>query len=67
MKEVILDITGNYDLIELDKACEKRIAGSSLKFLKTIFVDSIEKHYVMPETTFLLYAKEVEPRKTKEG
>ena len=67
MKEVVLDITGNYDLIELDKACEKRLSGSTLKFLKTIFVDSIEKLYAMPETTFLLYAKEVEPRKTKEG
>ena len=67
IKNIVLEITGNYDVIEMDKACEKRLSGSTYKFLKVKSCDGMEKLYAMPETTFLLYAKEVEPRKSKEG
>ena len=51
---------------ELKKRCENRLGGSSMKVLKIMNVDTSEKLYAMPESTFMLYAKEVPARNIKE-
>lgn len=62
----ILDIQGKFTDDELKKRCENRLGGSSLKVLKIMNVDTSEKLYAMPESTFMLYAVEVPPRTSKE-
>ena len=62
----ILDIQGKFTDDELKKRCENRLAGSSYKVLKIISVDTTEKLYAMPESTFMLYAVEVPARTSKE-
>ena len=61
-----LDIQGKFSDDELKKRCENRLAGSSMKVLKIMNVDTTEKLYAMPESTFMLYAKEVPARNIKE-
>lgn len=62
----VLDIQGKFLDEELKKRCENRLTGSSMKVLKIMKVDTTEKLYAMPESTFLLYAKEVPARNIKE-
>ena len=62
----ILDIQGKFADDELKKRCENRLVGSSLKVLKVVSVDTTEKLYAMPESTFMLYAVEVPARISKE-
>lgn len=62
----ILDIQGKFSDDELKKRCENRLGGSSMKVLKIMNVDTSEKLYAMPESTFMLYAKEVPARNIKE-
>lgn len=61
-----LDIQGKFSDDELKKRCENRLAGSSMKVLKIMNVVTTEKLYAMPESTFMLYAKEVPSRNVKE-
>ena len=61
-----LHITGNYADDELLKRAEARLAGANVKVLKVLNVLTSEKLYAMPESTFLLYAKEIPPRTGKE-
>ena len=62
----VLDIQGKFTDDELKKRSENRLAGSSLKVLKIMSVDTSEKLYAMPESTFMLYATEVPARTSKE-
>ena len=62
----ILDIQGKFADDELKKRCENRLNGSSLKVLKIMNVETTEKLYAMPESTFMLYAKEIPARNIKE-
>ena len=62
----VLDIQGKFSDDELKKRCENRLCGSSMKVLKIMNVDTSEKLYAMPESTFMLYAKEVPARNIKE-
>lgn len=61
-----LHITGNYPDDELLKRSEARLAGANVKVLKVLNVITTEKLYAMPESTFLLYAKEIPPRQGKD-
>lgn len=61
-----LHITGNYADDELLKRAEARLAGANVKVLKVLNVLTSEKLYAMPESTFLLYAKEIPPRTGKD-
>ena len=62
----VLDIQGKFTEDELKKRCENRLSGSSLKLLKIMSVDTSEKLYAMPESTFMIYAVEVPSRNIKE-
>ncbi|MBO7671975.1 hypothetical protein J6S88_01050 [bacterium] len=62
----VLDIQGKFSDDELKKRCENRLSGSSFKVLKIMNVETTEKLYAMPESTFMLYAVEVPARNSKE-
>ena len=62
-----LHITGNFADDELLKRAESRLSGANVKVLKLLDVYTTEKLYAMPESTFLLYAKEMPPRQGKEN
>ena len=61
-----LHITGNYSDDEMIKRAEARLSGANVKVLKILNVLTSEKLYAMPESTFLLYAKEIPPRPGKD-
>ena len=66
VKSCELHITGSFTMEELTKRAEARLAGANVKVLKITELDTTEKLYAMPESTFLMYAKEIPPRSGKD-